>query len=665
MLTDDARQEPAPLDEAWQEIDGLVNELARLSKSAVGAGEFFARTIDAVLRGLKAAGAALWVRSAEGKARLAYQVMPPEVWPAETQPARPPLIELVLETGRAGILPPDCLPTADPRAVNPTQFLLIVCPWTVDGQAAGVLEVLQPPGGDAEVHTGYVKYLEAIGELLAGHERVGRLENLRQRLREANSFERLGEIIHASLDLRATAYAIANEGRQFLACDRLSVLVHRNGRFRLAAISGVDAPQRRARLVGLAEQLCKAVAAMQEPLWHPAGDANRPPQIERLLTGYLDESHARSLAVVPLGLPAKEGDAGPGPTVGGLLIERFYGGFDERLREKLGPLGGHAALALRNAKEFDDLPFSGLLSKARWLGSNRRPLKIAAGLLVVALVVAALCLFPAEFRVAARGELQPRHMQDVFARSDGLVAEIKVKHGQRVAAGDLLAMLRRPQLDFEFEQVLGELQTARERLRAIDAERVQTPRDSDDQRRQYDLLAAQGEELRALILSLEAQHKILEQKQKDLEVRSPMAGEILTWNVEQLLSARPVDRGQTLMTVGDLSGPWQLELRVPDRQVAHVLAAQRELGERLEVGYVLGTAPAVKLHGTVREVALRTEVAEGEAPYVPVFVDVDRSELPELVPGAGVAASIRCGRRSAGYVWLHDFIDAMRTLWIF
>ena len=223
-------------------------------------------------------------------------------------------------------------------------------------------------------------------------------------------------------------------------------------------------------------------------------------------------------------------------------------------------------------------------------------------------------------------------MQDVFARIDGLVTDIHVQHGQHVAADQLLATLRRPQLDFEFKQVLGELQTSRKRLAAIEAERVQTPRDNDEQRRQYGLLAAQGEEVRELIRSLEAQHEILRQKQKDLEVRSPMAGEILTWNVEQLLSARPVDRGQALMTVGNLSGPWQLELHVPDRQIAHVLAAQRELGQQLEVGYLLGTAPTVKLHGTVREVVLRTEVPDGDAPYVQVFVDVDRSELPELVP---------------------------------
>ena len=367
MPTDETRPELEPFDEAWREIDDLVSQIAKLSKTDAPKGEFYARAVDAIMRGLEAAGAAVWIRSADEKAQLAYQVLPPDVWPSETQFQRLQLVELVLETGRAGILPPCCLPTADPRATNPTQFLLIVCPWIVEGDVGGVIEVLKQPGAGAEVQTGYVKYLEAIGELIADHERTGQFHELRDRLREARRFNQLGEIIHASIDLRTTAYAIANEGRLFLGCDRLSVLVIHDGRFRLLAISGVDSFHRRARAVGLAEQLSQAVTAVNEPLWHPEDADKQPPQVERLLNSYLDESHARSLAVVPLRVPAKEGDSRPGQPVGALVIERFYGGLDDRLRGNLGPLCVHGALALRNAKELDDLPLSGVLRRARWL----------------------------------------------------------------------------------------------------------------------------------------------------------------------------------------------------------------------------------------------------------------------------------------------------------
>ena len=125
---------------------------------------------------------------------------------------------------------------------------------------------------------------------------------------------------------------------------------------------------------------------MREPLWHPDGAGrapsthDRPPQVEMLLSGYLDESHARSLAVVPLSVAAKEDPSRPGETIGALVIERFYGGLDDGCAGTSSRLCVHSGLALRNAKEWEDLPLSGVLRKARWLSGNRRPLKIAAAL---------------------------------------------------------------------------------------------------------------------------------------------------------------------------------------------------------------------------------------------------------------------------------------------
>ena len=106
---------------------------------------------------------------------------------------------------------------------------------------------------------------------------------------------------------------------------------------------------------------------------------------------------------------------------------------------------------------------------------------LAAGL--VAAVVAAAMLVKTDFTVVADGDLQPVRLRDVFAAADGTVSDLRVEHGQHVRAGGLLAVLRRPQLDLEFKQVLGELQTAQQKLVSIEAERLQAPRESDEQRR--------------------------------------------------------------------------------------------------------------------------------------------------------------------------------------
>jgi len=144
-------------------------------------------------------------------------------------------------------------------------------------------------------------------------------------------------------------------------------------------------------------------------------------------------------------------------------------------------------------------------------------------------------------------------------------------------------------------------------------------------------------------------------------VRAPIAGSVLTWNTVELLRARPVSRGQALVTVADLDGPWELQLHVPDKRITPVLAAASSTGPELSVSFVLATDPATKLTGTLQRISERSEAAESEGSFVPATVRIDRSRVPHLIPGATVVARVDCGRRSLGYVWLHDLIDAVRT----
>ena len=227
-------------------------------------------------------------------------------------------------------------------------------------------------------------------------------------------------------------------------------------------------------------------------------------------------------------------------------------------------------------------------------------------------------------------------------------------------------MLRRPQLDLEFKQAFGELQTAQQKLIALEKrERLQAPRDNDEQRRRYGDATAQEEELREAIRGLQAQYEVLKAKQSECEVRSPIDGEVLTWNVHQLLDDRPVSRGQILLTVGDLSGPWKVDLRIPDRQAGHVLSAQEARpGDPLQVSCLPVMNPRESFSGTLARLGMRSETSPPESPYVEATVSFDRSTASQCTAGAGVRAYIQCGRRSLGYVWLHDLYDTIRT-WLF
>jgi multidrug efflux pump subunit AcrA (membrane-fusion protein) len=187
-------------------------------------------------------------------------------------------------------------------------------------------------------------------------------------------------------------------------------------------------------------------------------------------------------------------------------------------------------------------------------------------------------------------------------------------------------------------------------------------RNNPEQHRQ---LSAEEGEVKELIRSLERQLKILDQKRSELKIQSPIAGQVLTWDVSPLLDKRPVSRGQILMTVADLSGPWVVEIRVPDDQIGHVLAAQKEQGQELKVEFLLATDPETTYTGKISQISMTTEPGEENSASVLVTVSINREDIPELRPGATVIPKILCGQKPVGYVWFHGLIDAVKTYVLF
>jgi multidrug efflux pump subunit AcrA (membrane-fusion protein) len=289
-----------------------------------------------------------------------------------------------------------------------------------------------------------------------------------------------------------------------------------------------------------------------------------------------------------------------------------------------------------------------------------------------AAAVTALVLVPADFNVEAPGTLQPVVRRDVFAPRSGLVDNVLVAHGVDVDAGQPLVEMRDPALELELKRVDGELETAQRQLDAVRATRTnRAVRDADpvDAYR----LSAEEREIQQRLANLRRELELLNGQREQLVVTSPIAGRVLTWDVDHRLLARPVERGEVLVTVADLSADWQLELEVPDDRVGYVLAAQQELRPDLPVRFRLSSDERERHTGHIVEVCQTADVA-GEAaaspsPSILVKVALDSLELSEqarseLRPGVSARAQIECGRRPIGYVWLHDLWDtALEWLW--
>ena len=118
---------------------------------------------------------------------------------------------------------------------------------------------------------------------------------------------------------------------------------------------------------------------------------------------------------------------------------------------------------------------------------------------------------------------------------------------------------------------------------------------AEDRIRLFGELAEEQEKL----VNLKAQRDLDLKRIDELSVRSPIDGVVVTWDLKNRLSGRPVQRGQTLLRVADPKGPWQLELQLPDNDVGFLTSAQHELTKDLNVTYILATDPGTKFQGKV------------------------------------------------------------------
>jgi multidrug efflux pump subunit AcrA (membrane-fusion protein) len=223
--------------------------------------------------------------------------------------------------------------------------------------------------------------------------------------------------------------------------------------------------------------------------------------------------------------------------------------------------------------------------------------------------------------------------------------------------------LRNTDLDVEMERVTGDLAGAQEQLLALDraifdeGKRMQ----ADERNR----MAGQRAEVKQKIAALELQLNLLRTKRQKLKVLSPVAGEVTTWNVDEMLQGRPVRQGQVLLRVAETAGDWELELRLAEDQAGYLAEARQHMSPDLQVTYRLATDPGIDHHGTITEVHLVAEPYKEEGNTVLVRVAIDKSDLTYLRPGADVMAKIKCGERSLGYVWFHDVINFIHSRILF
>ena len=146
---------------------------------------------------------------------------------------------------------------------------LLVSPVVADDATVAILEIVQRPTDAPAAAEGYLRFLSAVCELAADYDRQRQFDELREHANSRGQFDSFTQSVHGTLDSRRVAYALANDGRTIIGCDRASVALVRVQGTSVGRV-GVDTLNGRAASVRYLETLIGAAAAIDEPLWYPA-----------------------------------------------------------------------------------------------------------------------------------------------------------------------------------------------------------------------------------------------------------------------------------------------------------------------------------------------------------------------------------------------------------
>ena len=484
------------------------------------------------------------------------------------------------------------------------------------------------------------------------------------------------------IEMRPMAFEVVNRLQKFLGVGRVSLAIRRGEKCAIKAISNQAVFDVRSTIVKRLEHLAAKIATIDQDVWYPDQSEALSPSLRALFDRYIEVAHTLSIGLIPLYAEGKRRDD-PNDIaatiqsteerkkcIGVLIVEGIEAPLDQAsIMRGWGQVRDSVSNSINNARTYDGLflmpVWRGLGTAADWYRgyTRRKALLITAAILIP---IMALFVIPAEFKLRGDGVIQPIERQHVFAEAEGTVDQLSVVDGQHVKQGDVLIRLKNPELAERIAEVEGKLREAKSQLETLMVQRVSHSFDNEQEERELVRNAAATE---ARVQGLTEQVSLLREAYAQLKVKSPISGQVVTWDTRQRLKDRPIHRGERLMTVALPSGPWEVELRIPDKRSGYLLRKWhgRADNEKIETSFVLASNATAVYRGTVIEVAPSSNVDDREnenVVRVRVRLDDDEFEkMKSVKPGTTVIGHVHCGRVSLGYSKLYEFIDWTRRIW--
>jgi hypothetical protein len=693
-----------------RQIEEAFEEAAKLAGSNLPPTDFYAQFLNRTLTAIDAPAGAVWLRTPQGFLQVACQINLDKVGLEakrggrqchnevlrqvfQAAPPRPILLEpnarLAPGPGEPGPVPP----------ANLTDHFALFAPIiATDKQTLGVLEVFQNPSHDPRLYPAFLNYAFQMAGYASQYNHFITARAGSGSERTFTQIEAFARLIHGTMNPTEVAYHVANEGRKLIECDRLCVGIrHARHKVTVEAVSGADVVEKASTHVRRLRWLMEAVLKWGEPLtFKGSKDSGLPPDVAHALDEYLNESQPKLLIVQPIRDEREKDNHKPARSV--LVLESFNPPEQtDPLVQKLEVIGKHAAPALYNAAELKRVPLKFLwwpLAKVQEGIGGKSRFYMIAGAVLLAILIGLMITVPYTLRMEAKGQLLPVQIAQIYPPREGIVRDIRVKPGDEIDRGYAAVSLFSSEFQKDYQQALEKLRQANGTITTLgslirELGQVETLKDT---RIKYetDLAVAHLSREAALaeIDALNLQYNGVPDRPGHFRALAPafdpkivIPHNVSKWTVlnddrRENLLGRSMRPHEELLRVGNLKGPWQIEMKVPQRNIGQIMKAFADpdlhkvdaKGKKyLDVDVLLSSQAETSYGGRLyrediaaQAVPNKNEHDENE-PVVTAYVKLNLDDFPpdemipvdQLVTGLEVRARIRCGKHALGYSLFH------------
>ncbi|MBW1895533.1 MAG: HlyD family efflux transporter periplasmic adaptor subunit [Deltaproteobacteria bacterium] len=609
----------------------IVSELITISGSQIEPREFLSRFLTSAVRLVGGAGGTVWVNRQDKLEPVFNTGKSMEVLPVDDEGEG--------EGGEQGVIDsiltdtkPYVFPMKSTDGESSDGLIGIYIPIEVEEGLFGVIKVVKESISNV-VYEEEIELLTTLSGLVRSYLRQLNLPKVLDRMGEIQKLFQVNQEIFASIERDKIAYTLANLVPSVVRCERCIVGLAERKKIKIKAITGQDFIEKKSATVRNLREIFEHVAREGEPMTitPDLAESEVEDELNDMVASYFDVQPFRIMQAVPI----KDENR----SLGVISIETS--------KEEVFPpndlamfnfVCNQAATALKNARLYEDIPFArtwhalaGLKEKvAAW----PRVKAITAAAIVI-FAIAAVFLWKIDNKIGGDCEVLPMVKYYARTRIDGIIKEFKVKEGDYIDPGEIVALL--------------DDRDIRKRLREAEARRSVTRANMQKFFGMGQVADYAIEELK--MQSMEKEIELLLSQLNDTMITVGGSGIVLTPGLrfaERI--GKPVSRGEELIEVGQLD-ELLLEVAVPEKDIKFIKRGQK-------IRFLLNAMPEEHFEVTVDSIRQKAE-ARPEGNF---FVVVSKVDLPSVSFRVGMKgkAKIYADKAPIWKVYLRDMINFFR-----